>query len=147
MGLLACVLLSLNLALAMGLAGGTWNFLNIFAVPLTVGIGMDYSIHLIFALRRTGGDIQAVWQGVGLALLFCGCSTAVGFGSLAMASSVGLSSLGSLCALGVLLTMAGAVVLLPGLWCWLHRGPGGSGISEADHGGAGGGGRAEEEGV
>lgn len=96
--------------------GQTWNFLSGMAIPLIVGTGIDYSIHLIFSLRRNQGDFGEVWNGVGKAICFCGMSTAIGFGSLLFASNEMLRSMGMLCSLGVLLTTALSVFVIPGLW-------------------------------
>ncbi len=96
--------------------GNAWNFLSVMAIPLIVGTGIDYSIHLIFSLRRNNGDLNEVWNGVGKAICFCGLSTAIGFGSLLFASNEMLRSMGMLCSLGVLLTMALSVFVIPGLW-------------------------------
>ncbi len=98
------------------ITGQAWNFLSGMAIPLIVGSGIDYSIHLIFALRRYEGDFDKVWNGVGKAICFCGLSTAIGFGSLLFASNEMLRSMGALCCLGVLLTTALSVLVVPGLW-------------------------------
>lgn len=111
------LLTSLALVNAFVVASGqTWNFLSGMAIPLIVGTGIDYSIHLIFSLRRNNGDFNEVWNGVGKAICFCGLSTAIGFGSLLFASNEMLRSMGMLCSLGVLLTTALSVFVIPGLW-------------------------------
>jgi predicted RND superfamily exporter protein len=94
----------------------TWNFLSVMAIPLILGTGIDYSIHMIFALRRSDGDFGKVWNGVGKAICFCGLSTAIGFGSLLFASNEMLRSMGLLCGLGVLLATLLNVIVVPGLW-------------------------------
>ncbi len=96
--------------------GQTWNFLSVMAIPLIVGTGIDYGIHLIFALRRSGGDHAQVWNGMGKAICFCGLSTSIGFGSLLFASNEMLWSMGLLCSLGVLLTTTLSLLIIPGLW-------------------------------
>jgi len=100
----------------VALTGISWNFLSGMAIPLIIGTGIDYSIHLVFSLRRNQGDFGKVWNGVGKAICFCGLSTAIGFGSLLFASNETLRSMGLLCGLGVLLTTALSVTVLPGLW-------------------------------
>ncbi|MCB1092611.1 MAG: MMPL family transporter, partial [Verrucomicrobiae bacterium] len=102
-----------------------WNAFNASSLPILFGTGLDYSIHVIFALRREKGNVRAMQAGIGKALLFCGLSTAAGFGSLAFASSEGLSSLGMVCALGITINMATAVWLLP--WWWRAVDPTGLG--------------------
>jgi predicted RND superfamily exporter protein len=114
---IAVLLTSLALVNAyVVLTGQAWNFLSGMAIPLIVGTGIDYSIHLVFALRRYDGDFNKVWNGVGKAICFCGVSTAIGFGSLLFASNEMLRSMGALCSLGVLLTTALSVLVVPGLW-------------------------------
>jgi uncharacterized protein len=99
----------------------SWNSFNICGLPLLFGTGLDYGIHMILALRRNGGDVAAARQGIGRALLFCGASSAIGFGSLATASAYGLASLGIVCGVGILVNMLVAVFLLPRWYRWMHR--------------------------
>lgn len=102
----------------MSLTGLKWNFVNLMATPLLLGTGIDYAIHVTLSLRRTGGNFKELWQGTGKALLFCGASNVIGFGSLMFSSSDALVSLGSVAVIGILLSMATSIFLLPG---WRHR--------------------------
>jgi predicted RND superfamily exporter protein len=111
---LLTALLTLNALVVV--TGQEWNFLSGMAIPLIIGTGIDYSIHLIFSLRRSEGDFDKVWNGVGKAICFCGLSTAIGFGSLLFASNEMLRSMGMICSVGVLLTTALSVLVVPGLW-------------------------------
>jgi predicted RND superfamily exporter protein len=112
---------ALGLMAVMRLIGMDWNIVNIAAAPLLLGLGLDYSIHVILALRRTHGNIPEIHRNIGRALLLCGTTTAVGFGSLRFARHGGLPMLGELCAIGILITMAVAIYLVPHWWCFLHR--------------------------
>lgn len=105
----------LLLLAVMRLCGLEWNFLNIAATPLLLGTGLDYGIHILLAMRRTGGDLRHVWNGTGKAVVFCGASTAIGFGSLGFASIDALASLGQVALIGILISMAVSVLLLPAL--------------------------------
>ncbi len=98
----------------------SWNSFNVCGLPLVFGTGIDYGIHMIVALRRNGGNIAESRTGIGRALLFCGGSSAIGFGSLATASAYGLASLGLVCAVGILANMVAAIYLLPHWYRWLH---------------------------
>jgi predicted RND superfamily exporter protein len=100
----------------MSLRGMEWNFVNIAAIPLSLGLGLDFTIHMIYALRRhdrEGGDGT---HGVGRALAYCGLSTGLGFGALAMSGNTGLISMGLCCMVGVLATLFTAAFILP--WAW-----------------------------
>ncbi|NNK01387.1 MAG: MMPL family transporter, partial [Desulfatitalea sp.] len=105
----------------MALFGGSWNLMNVMALPLLLGAGVDYSIHIQFALKRHAGDARQVRQTVGRAILLCGASTASGFGTLGLAGNAGVASLGRVCAAGILITALTAVYLLPVWWGALHR--------------------------
>jgi predicted RND superfamily exporter protein len=111
--LAAMMLAGLILLAAMALLGIGWNFLNIAATPLLLGTGIDYGIHVGIALRRNGGDLAAMWHGTGKAVVFCGVSTAIGFGSLCFASNDAMASLGAVAVIGILAGMAVSVFLLP----------------------------------
>ena len=100
----------------------SWNSFNVCGVLLLFGTGLDFSIHMLFALRRSGGNLVEVRRGMGKAVAFCGLSSAIGFGSLATASAQGLSSLGVVCAAGILVNTFVAVVLLPSWYRVLHSG-------------------------
>ena len=100
----------------MVLTHTSWNFLNVIAFPLIIGIGIDYSIHLIFALRRQGSASASVARGVGIAITFCGLSSFIGFGSLNFAQNEVLRSLGFVCSIGVMVTLFLTLLVIPPVW-------------------------------
>jgi predicted exporter/lauroyl/myristoyl acyltransferase len=101
---------------AMKILGWKWNLLNLMALPLILGTGVDYSIFMQLALRRCHGDLQLAHRSVGRALLLCGGTAIAGFGSLGLSSNVGMSSLGQVCAVGIAGNMLISVFLLPVWW-------------------------------
>ncbi|MBX3745415.1 MAG: MMPL family transporter [Verrucomicrobiae bacterium] len=105
----------------MAVAGWEWNLMNLMALPLLVGAGTDYAIHLQLALRRHGGDLAAVQRTVGRAILLCAATTAVGFASLSGSNNAGLASLGSVCAAGLICIYLVSGQLLPAWWRRWHR--------------------------
>lgn len=121
--LLSVAALALSLGLLLGvmaILGWRWNLMNIMALPLLLGAGIDYSLHVQFSMRRNAGDAAAVRNSVGRAILLCAASTASGFASLALASNEGIASLGRVCAVGIVLTSLVAVFLLPAWWRTIH---------------------------
>jgi len=116
--LLAMAVSTLLLLAIMSATGLTWNFVNLMATPLLLGTGIDYAIHVTLSLRRTGGNFKDLWNGTGKALLFCGASNVIGFGSLCFSSSDALVSLGIVAVIGITLSMAVSIFLLPG---WKYR--------------------------
>jgi predicted RND superfamily exporter protein/lauroyl/myristoyl acyltransferase len=100
----------------MKLSGWSWNLLNLMALPLMLGSGVDYSIFMQLALRRHHGDLAAAHRSVGRALLLCGGTAVAGFGSLAFSTNAGMASLGEVCAIGIGCNMLISVLLLPVWW-------------------------------
>src|SRR6185436_6129667 len=99
---LGILLLSgLCLLAVMRLLGWSWNLLNLMALPLILGTGVDYSIFMQLALRRHHGDLRVAHSSVGRALLLCGGTAVAGFGSLGLSGNAGMASLGRACAAGI----------------------------------------------
>jgi lauroyl/myristoyl acyltransferase len=116
LGLAVLGLSGVCLLAVMVLAGWTWNLMNLMALPLMLGTGVDYTIFIQLALRRHGGDLVAVRRSVGRALMLCGATAVAGFGSLAGSSNLGMASLGQVCAVGIGTNMLISVFLLPAWW-------------------------------
>jgi lauroyl/myristoyl acyltransferase len=116
LGMAVLCLSGVCLLATMSLAGWTWNLMNLMAMPLMLGTGVDYTLFIQLALRRHGGDLIAVRRSVGRALLLCGGTAVAGFGSLAFSSNLGMASLGKVCAVGIGTNMVISVFLLPAWW-------------------------------
>lgn len=95
--------------------GWEWNFFSLGALLLTLGAGLDYSIHILLDHRRHEGDLTKLRAGVLRALTVCSLSTIAGFASISYASNQGLASLGKVCALALALNALVALVVLPWL--------------------------------
>ena len=123
------ILLSLGVLLLSGLcllsvmklSGWSWNLINLMALPLILGTGVDYGIFMQLALRRHGGDLRLAYQSVGRALLLCGGTAVAGFGSLGLSSNAGMASLGRVCAVGIAGNMLFSIFLLPVWWTFFIR--------------------------
>ena len=121
LGLGVLLLSGLCLLAAMALAGWSWNLLNLMALPLMLGTGVDYTIFMQLSLRRHGGDLLLVRRSIGRALLLCGGTAIAGFGSLAWSGNAGMASLSKVCAVGICANMLISVFLLPAWWVSLSR--------------------------
>jgi uncharacterized protein len=113
--LLLIIAAVLVLALVLWTGGGSLHFLHVLGLILLMGAGLDYTLHMLFALRRSDRGPQAVFAGTGMAIVFCAVSTAIGFGSLLRASTPAMSDLGLVAGSGVLVVMLLALFVLPGL--------------------------------
>jgi predicted exporter len=97
----------------MRVVGWEWNLMNLMALPLMLGLGVDYCLHLLLGLRRHQGDWAANQRAVGRALLLAGATTAAAFASLHFSSNAGVASLGQVTAAGVTLCLLTSLLFLP----------------------------------
>ena len=112
---LCCGVMALNLLCLLGAMawfGLSWNFFNLTALLLALGTGIDYSIHVLLALRRglSPGDLRRT---TGRALMSCCLTTTAGFASLVSARLDGLVSMGLVCAMALAVNLIIALFLLP----------------------------------
>lgn len=108
------------LAATMSVLGLSWNLASLAAIPLLLGTGIDYGIHLLLSLKRTNNDIRHVQATTGKAVFFSGMTTVIGFSSLFFAGNRGISSLGLACCVGTLWIMLIVLWLLPHWRAWLR---------------------------
>jgi len=101
----------------MGLLGVPFNIVSIGAFALVAGAGVDYGIFITDALRQDRG-LQLARRSV----LLAAATTLAGFGSLLLARSPVMWSLGFAVTCGVSVGLLGAVVLLPAVWLISTRG-------------------------
>ncbi|MBT8442373.1 MAG: MMPL family transporter, partial [Gammaproteobacteria bacterium] len=114
---MASLTISLGILLSiMALLDWSWNLMNIMALPMLFGAGVDYGLHVQFALRRYEGDAARARNTVGRAILLCAASTAAGFATLGFASNAGIATLGRVCATGIVVASLVSVFLLPAWW-------------------------------
>jgi uncharacterized protein len=122
-----CLLASLPLGIGLlqtfgllGLLNIPLNPANLIALPLILGIGIDYGIHIIHEFREQEGPYQ-MSPGTAIAVVVDGLTTIMGFGSLMIASHQGLQSLGRVLTLGITCCMLSSMIFLPGLLRWITR--------------------------
>jgi predicted RND superfamily exporter protein len=116
---LASLPLALGVVWMMGfmrLLGISFNFANLVAVPLIIGVGIDNGVHVIHRVRLEGVDgMGVVLRHTARAILIASLTTMIGFGSLALASHRGLASLGTVLLLGVGSCLVTSVIVLPNI--------------------------------
>lgn len=93
-----------------------FNFANIIALPLLLGIGIDCSIHMVHRCRNAPIFCENLLQtSTARAIFYSALTTMAGFGSLAFSPHQGTASMGLLLAVGVVLTLICVLVILPAL--------------------------------
>lgn len=117
----ALVLVPLVLAAVLTTAGAVLldiplNFADVIVIPLILGIGVDSGIHLVQRHRlRQGQDANLLQTSTARAVLFSALTTVASFGTLGFSSHPGIASLGQLLTLGIMLTLACNLIVLPAL--------------------------------
>lgn len=103
--------------------GISLNYLNIVVIPILLGVGVDYAIHIYHRLEESYKDGEklrkAKWHDVAqtaYALLISAITTMIGFSSLFLANYVGLRSIAWISVMGILLILLASAVLLPAIF-------------------------------
>jgi hypothetical protein len=94
--------------------GIRFNFLNFVAVPVTLGIGVDYAVNVYARLRREPREAWAkALAETGSAVALCSLTTIIGYSSLLKADNGALRSLGKVANLGELSCLVAALLVVP----------------------------------
>lgn len=107
--LLSLLPAAFGLATLAGLArlmGIRLNMINLVALPLLIGIDVDYGIYLVSLARRTAIDSGAH------AVVVCATSMIAGYASLILTSVPAVQSLGLIVSVGVACCLAGTLFVL-----------------------------------
>jgi predicted RND superfamily exporter protein len=114
------VLCTLGLARLVGMP---LNYLNILAIPIILGIGIDSGIHILHRYQEEDAreGLRSALERTGRAVVLSSLSTALGFASLLAAGFSGIRQIGAFMVLGVACTLFGAVVLMPALLRVVHE--------------------------
>ena len=100
----------------MALTGVKINFFNFVALPMTFGIGVDYSINIYQRYLQEGpGSVNRVLRRTGTAVFLCSLTTIIGYFTLIIADSMALVSLGKIAILGEFTCLSAAMIGLPSL--------------------------------
>lgn len=106
---------------ACALVGLKVHFLDLIALPITVGIGIDYAVN-IAARDRQDGDRgpQHLLRTIGGTVVLCSFTTAVGYSTLMLSANGGIRAFGEAALLGEIACIAVAILATPA-WLTLLR--------------------------
>lgn len=110
------LLAALLTAAATVLLDMPFNFANIIALPLLLGIGVDNSIHMLYRHHHAmPGNGLLLRTSTARAILVSALTTICSIGNLAFSAHLGTASMGLLLAVGIAISLVCALVLLPSL--------------------------------
>jgi predicted RND superfamily exporter protein len=119
---LACGLAGVIVMIAAcALAGLSVHFLDLIALPITIGIGIDYAVNLAVRDRQEGSRGPAhLITTTGSAVLMCSYTTSVGYSTLMLSANGGIRAFGLAALLGEVACILMALVVAPA-WLALLR--------------------------
>lgn len=96
------------------LLGIPFNFANIIALPLLLGMGVDSGIHIMHCLHEQLEDNQHILQSsTARGVMFSSITTMSSFISLALIPHFGIASMGITLAVGISFTLICTLIVLP----------------------------------
>ncbi|MEL7130620.1 MAG: MMPL family transporter, partial [Pseudomonadota bacterium] len=118
--LVSVILFSLALAGVLTAAAAVlldvpFNFANVIAVPLLVGVGADSGIHLGIRARRGHKATEVYETSTPRAVFFSAITTICSFGTLMLSAHRGVSSMGVLLTLAIGFTLICTILVQPWL--------------------------------
>jgi predicted RND superfamily exporter protein len=100
----------------MEISGLQLTLLNIMAIPMIIGIGIDDGVHIVHRYQIEGQKEHGpVFSSTGRAIFLTSVTTMVGFGSLWFASYRGLGSMGIALFIGVGACFLATVFVIPSI--------------------------------
>lgn len=100
----------------MASVGMMLTVVNVMAIPLIIGIGIDDGVHIMHRWRREGhGSSSIVYASTGKAILLTSLTTMIAFGSMVFSVYRGYASLGWALVIGVGACFLTSVIILPGI--------------------------------
>jgi hypothetical protein len=93
------------------------NFLDFVALPITIGIGVDYAVNIVARARGISGPRagRAALVSTGPVVVLCSYTTIVGYASLLFSQNRGIHSFGLSAMIGELTCLTAATLLGPAL--------------------------------
>lgn len=96
----------------MMLIGHKLNYINVVVLPMIIGVGIDYGIHVLHRYVH-GSQVHDVVVETGRAIVVTTLTTMAGFGALMAANMRGIASLGFVASLGVAMCLLTSIIALP----------------------------------
>jgi hypothetical protein len=96
------------------------NFLDFVALPITLGIGVDYAINVAHRHDQEPDPIKTL-RTSGSAVFICSLTTIIGYGSLLISENLAIRGFGMASLIGEIACVMTALVLVPALLALGHK--------------------------
>jgi uncharacterized protein len=107
---------SLLMVATCALLGLKVNFLDFVALPITLGLGVDYAINVAYRHDHDEAhDAIATLRTSGAAVFVCSLTTIIGYGSLLVSDNLAIKGFGTASLIGEIACVTTALVLTPAL--------------------------------
>lgn len=111
---------SLLMVAACAVLGLKVNFLDFVALPITLGIGVDYAINVAHRHDHEPDPIKTL-RTSGSAVFICSLTTIIGYGSLLISENLAIRGFGLASLIGEIACVGTALVLVPALLALRHK--------------------------
>ena len=111
---------SLLMVAACAALGLKVNFLDFVALPITLGIGVDYAINIAHRADHERDPITTL-RTSGSAVFVCSLTTIIGYGSLLISENLAIRGFGLASLIGEIACVATALILVPALLALRHE--------------------------
>jgi hypothetical protein len=108
-------------------AGVELDLFSVFALLMCIGIGVDYSIHLLHRQTSSAIGVVGALERVSPAIVLAWITTCLGFGTLTMSAYGPMRSLGIVAVVTVTTCLISALVLMPAVMLMADRRRAGTG--------------------
>ena len=95
-----------------------FNFANVIVLPLLLGLGVDSSIHYVMRAREDEGYHDVTTTSTPRAVLISALTTIGSFGTLWLSPHLGMSSMGELLTIAIIISLICTLIVLPQLISW-----------------------------
>jgi len=107
---------------SMKLTSMQLTIVNVMGLPMIIGIGIDYGVHIVHRWRIEGSNkANKIFASTGKAILLSAITTMLAFGSLIFSIWRGFGSLGAAMCIGVGACFLSTVIILSGIIGFLER--------------------------
>jgi len=89
--------------------GAQITVLNVLTLPLIIGVGVDYGMHILLAVKEHS---MSALHNIFKPVFLCGITTVMSFAALMFAQNPALVGLGTTCAIGVAACLASAFLIV-----------------------------------